>query len=256
MLHPLFRPAAVAAALSCASAASAQVWVPPEVSTQFLGAARFERVPPDEVQTGDASALAALQYALQQKGGVQRQDVAEIRVTVRGDWFFSAEESAKEQAASIGANYLMLQRSFGDERYPDSERIYLATRLQRIDGLASYTRPRGDVETPRRAPVPAAREPWMPAAAGPPPAAPAPAPAEAEEKPAGAALEWIWMDHDFILSHRLSLELSGLSAQAWGELEEVVRRHFPKAQHAALLKHRSAGARVVVDLRRRALWAL
>ncbi|MDX6770318.1 MAG: hypothetical protein SF051_12355 [Elusimicrobiota bacterium] len=230
------------------------IWVPPTVSTRFLAQERHPRVPPDEVASGDLSGLLSLQERLQRDGGVRRQDLAEITVVVRGEWFFTPEESAKEQAAAIGANYLLPVRSFGGDTFIGAERVYLAVRLNRYDGVPSFTRDRESVEGARRRPPPfVAPEPRVPVSPAPPPS-PVPGPLAAAPRRVPGTLEWLWMDRDFVLSHRLGLDLSALSPRAWRDLERVVREHFPRAEHAALLRHRRAGARIVIDMRKRSLW--
>lgn len=236
----------LAAAVSlAASPASAQSWEPHAVAVEPLTKGSYPRLPPDEVDVSDPSAFADRLQALQQGAGIQRQDLAIIRVQVRGLWFLSIETVAKEKAASLGANSLVLEGSFGVDDHVGSTRVYRAVRLQRYDGLAVHTRSREAVEGPRTNRAPA------PAPAFSPLKAPAPPPAET----AGSTedLEWMWLHSQFLLSHRLGVDLSGIADPAWRDLENTVRLRFPRAEHEKLLACYQRGSTVVLDLKKKTL---
>lgn len=229
---------------AAASAAQPVEWIPPEIVVESLTRVSHPKLPVDEVAIGDAAGLEALQYDLQRKAGVRQEDIALIRVIVRGQWFFTLEDSVKERAAALGANYLVFLQSFGNENLPGAYRIYRAVRLQRYDGLPAYTLPPQAVETPPRArasrsslPEPAR---WKSSLRPPP----------RKREP----LDWLWRDYGFVLSHRLVVDLSKLPARAWRELDRVVRAHFPREARAVLLQSHKNGARVVIDMRQRKLW--
>lgn len=261
---PISPPAVL---LFAASSVFAQpIWVPPEVKVERLGRNSFARVPLDEVAVGDAAGLNTLLQELRQKTAVRQEEAALIRVTVKGEWFFTPAETAREKASLLGANFISLEYSFGGEGLLDSERHYRAWRLERNDGVPLFTRPRAAVDSawkPRPEPPPIASPPHsVPEAAPlePPPSGQTPAargPGAAETAPApraGEPLDWLWKDHGYILSHRLGLDLSQLGEPEWRELERVVRAHFRPAQLAELRRLRRAGARTVIDMRQRKLW--
>lgn len=215
------------------------------MTVDSLTSAGHARVPPDEVEAGDADAFAARLQALQERGGVQRQDIAIIRVVVRGQWFLSAETTAKEQAASLGANFLILEASLGGEEYAGSARVYRAVRLQQYGGLAVYTRPREAVEGKSRArpasPAPALRPLKRPAL-------PPPPPPQAQDE-----LGWVWLNQKFIVSHRLGVDLSAIDEASWRNLEHTVRARFPKSEHDKLTMCYRNGSKITVDLMQKKL---
>jgi hypothetical protein len=253
--------------LAASSALAQPLWVPPEVQVEKLGRSAFARVPLDEVAVGDAMSLNTLLQELRQRTAVRQEEVALIRVTVKGEWFLTPAETAKERASLLGANYIAHEYSFGGEGLLDSQRHYRAWRLERNDGVPLFTRPRAAVDSawrPRPDPVPAPApahsvpEPVLlePPASGQPPAARGPAATEPPPAPrTGEPLDWLWKDHGYILSHRLGLDLSQLGEREWRELERVVRAHFRPAQLGELRRLRRAGGRAVIDMRQRKLWA-
>lgn len=240
-MHKLIFPFAAALALAGARA-SAQTWEPHAVTVEPLTQGLFPRLPPDEVDLGDASAFAERLQALQQGAGIQRQDLAIIRVTVRGLWFLSVETVAKEKAAALGANYLVTEASFGTEDHVGSSRAYRAVRLQRLDGLAAYTRSRDSVEGARAARAPAAAPVFQPL-----------------KKPVLPALEskhelaWLWLNQQYVLSHRLGVNLSDIAGPAWRDLENTVRVRFPKAEHDKLVTCYQRGSKIILDLKQKTL---
>lgn len=233
----------LAAALSFAPASAfAQTWEPHAVTVEPLTKARHSRLPPDEVDASDPAAFADRLQALQQGAGIRREDLAIIHVRVRGLWFLSVEAVAKERAAGLGANALVLEGAFGVEDHVGSTRIYRAVRLQRYDGLPVHTRSREAVEGPRGGRAQAAAPAFQPLKR------PAPPPVEPTED-----LEWMWLDQQFIRSHRLGVDLAGIADPAWRDLENTVRVRFPRAEHEKLLACRQRGSKVVLDLMKRTL---
>jgi len=241
-------------------AAAQPIWTPPDVQVEPLSKTAYPPVPIDEVAMGDPVHLASLLQELRQQTNTHQQDIAVIRVTVRGEWFLTLADIAREQASLLGANYLSLEQPFGDERVVGTERRYRALRLERNNGVPMFTRPRAAVDSEWRAPpAPSPNAPPPPSVEPPPSVAAEPASAppprkEAPADPAGKPLDWIWKDHGFIISHRLRLDLPRLGPDTWSGLELVVRRWFPRAEHAELLRLRRRGARIVVDMRNRRLW--
>ncbi|MDP3542373.1 MAG: hypothetical protein Q8T11_07905 [Elusimicrobiota bacterium] len=235
------------AVLSILPAGAQIIWTPPDVTAEMLTKAGYERVPPDEVAVADLTGFAERLDELRRNDGIRREDIALIRVVIRGQWFLSAETTAKEKAASLGANFLVLEASLGGEEYVGSSRMYRAVRLQRYNGLAVFTRSREAVEGPR-----ASRSESV-APAGPAfgplkKAAPAEAPSAEEE------LAWLWHDRQFILSHRLGVDLSSIADPAWRDLEHTVRARFPKAEHEKLVACYQSGAEITLDLKKKTLW--
>ncbi|UPT72760.1 MAG: hypothetical protein M0D55_12580 [Elusimicrobiota bacterium] len=242
-MKPLIVPLAAALTLLAAPAsAQPMVWTPPLVATDPLTKTAYARVPPDEVEVAGSTGFAERLQALQEKGGVQRQDVAMIRVEVRGQWFLSLETTAKEKAAGLGANFLVTEASQGGEEFPGSFRLYRAVRLQRYDGVALYTRPREAVEGTRAARPAAAAPAFQPLRT---PLAP---PSEPRED-----LEWLWLNRRFVVSHRLGVDLSGIAGPAWKDLENTVLTRFPEAEHRKLLDCYQRGSKIVLDLKRKTL---
>jgi len=235
------------AALSLSgSRASAQpiIWTPHLVTTDPLTKGVYPRLPPDEVEAAGPDAFAERLQTLQQENGSQRQDLAIIRVEVRGVWFLSVETVAKEKAASLGANFLILEASQGAEDNPGAFRVYRAVRLQRFDGLAVYTRSREAVEGARgrRTSAPA------PAPAFAPLKKPSPPSAGSNEE-----LGWLWFNEGFIVSHRLGVDLAGIADSSWKDLENTVRLRFPKIEHEKLTACRRNGATIVLDIKQKTL---
>lgn len=218
------------------------VWTPPGVTTDLLTKGANSRLPPDEVEVAGPSGFAERLQALQEKGGVQRQDIATIRVEIRGQWFISAEVVAKEKAASLGANFIVLEASLGGEEYVGSSRVYRAVRLQRYDGLPVFTRTRDAVEGARASRTPSP--------------APAFAPIKTRTSPMHEPEEelgWLWRNHPFVLSNRLGVDLSGIRGPAWNDLENTVRLRFPKDEHDKLVICYQRGSKIVLDLKRKTL---
>lgn len=243
----VFASSIAATILIASLRASAQmvVWTPHGVETNPLIKGAFARVPPDEVEVAGPSGFAERLQTLQQNGGVQRQDIAMVRVEVRGQWFLSLETTAREKAAALGANFLVTESAQGGEEYPGSFRLYRAVRLQRYDGLAVYTRPREAVEGARPGRARAAQA-----------SAPAFQPLKPKVIPPSEPredLEWLWFNRGYIVSHRLGVDLSGIAAPAWRDLENTVRSRFPKAEHAKLVDCYQRGSRIVLDLKRKTL---
>lgn len=262
------RPLSAVLLLAASTAAAQPIWVPPEVAVDRLNRTSFERVPLDEVAVGDSSRLASLLHELRQKTSARQEEVALIRVTIKGEWFLSPADSAREQASLLGANYIELEYSFGGDDLAGSERHFRAWRVERADGVPLFTRPREAVDSawrPRPAtPPPGAAPPLsVPESAPLEPSAPLAPPAAdgvsvREEAPAprpGEPLDWLWKDHGYILSHRLGMDLSRLGAREWRELEAVVKAHFPAGERARLRRLRREGGRVVIDMRTRSLWS-
>lgn len=237
----------VLALLPGAPARAQLVWTPPDVTVEMLTKAGYERVPPDEVAFADPSGFAERLAELQRNNVLRREDIALIRVVIRGQWFLSAETTAKEKAASLGANFLILEASLGGEEYTGSSRLYRAVRLQRDNGLAVYTRPREAVEGPRgsRSASGASAAPAF---------GPLKKPAPSEAPSAEEELAWLWHDRQFILSHRLGVDLSSIADPAWRDLEHTVRARFPRAEHEKLVACYQSGAKITLDLKKKTLW--
>ena len=96
-------------ALALAPAASAQ-WVPPDIEVNRLSAGEYAHIEEDETVVGTEQDLSALQAK-----SAASENIAGIRVVFKGKWFQGADYLAREKAAALGANYLVLVKSIGDE---------------------------------------------------------------------------------------------------------------------------------------------
>jgi|CXWL01.1.fsa_nt_gi hypothetical protein len=171
--------------------------------------------------------------------GAQREEVALIKVTVRGSWERSAQHLASEKAAELGANCLLVVSSYGKDNaeYP-VHRSYKAFRV---------TVPYG----PWR--VPASAESLASAAAG--AAAPAfPMPRLSvpviEKKPSvthGDHLSRAMGEAVYV--HEAVLDPARADPEMWADVVQDVREYFGAAEAEKLARLVEAGKMVRVDLR-------
>lgn len=220
------------------------IWTPPKVTMERLSGTEHPRLPPDEVEAGDFLVFSTRLNELQSGGSVQRQDIGTMRVETRGQWFLSVEAVAKEEAAKLGANFLILESSVGREEFPGSTRIYRAVRLQTYGGLAVYTRSQEAVEGQKRggtvavnSPAQALKKPVIPK------------PVRRQDD-----FAWLWSNERFILSHRFGVNLRLLAPPAWKNLEHTIITRFPKSEHEKLRPCFHRGATISIDLKQEKLW--
>ena len=214
-----------------AGGAAAQ-WVPPEVAVNKISAGQYPHVEEDEavvVTEAELSALRAKSASL--------EEMAEIRVVFKGKWYQSAEYLAREKAAALGANYLVLRRSAGDEDLgAGALRSYRALRLLDFQGKPLYQPQPGQAAVPRSAP---------------PALTPAPAPPPAEKKPAAPEghrhFAWAWRAHPSVLSHAAVFDPAAAGTGEAAELREYVRERFGGRQSAKLERLLKKGAPVTID---------
>jgi len=101
-----------------------QVWAqyPPEVEVTPILKEKRPHMLPSKVAVADCYSS--------QLPGAQREEVALIKVTVRGSWERTAQHLASEKAAELGANCLLVVSSYGKDNaeYP-VHRSYKAFRV-------------------------------------------------------------------------------------------------------------------------------
>lgn len=215
-----------------AGGAAAQ-WVPPEVTVNKISAGQYPHVEEDEavvVTEAELSALRAKSASL--------EELADIQVAFKGKWFQSAEYLAREKAAAMGANYLVLRLSAGDEDLgAGAQRSYRALRLLDFHGKPLYKPQPGQAAVPMSAP---------------PAFTPAPALSQpAEKKPAAPEghrhFAWAWRVHPSVLSHAAFFDPAAAGPGEAAELREYVREGFGVRQSAKLERLLKKGAPVTID---------
>lgn len=176
------------------------------------------------------------------------EDVAVIRIVFKGQWYKSADYLAREKAALLGANGLILSESIGREDMgAGAIRTYRAFRLTNSSGRAVYTKP-AEEAPPAKAPVVADVNP--PAASTPAPASPV---APSEPRRTHRHFEWVWVSDSGVLSHRLGFNAARASKQELEQLRLYVMENFPAAQHKKLVKTSAGRAKLVLDFVKRTL---
>lgn len=219
-------------------AASAQ-YVEPEVQVQRLSEKEYPAVAEDE-----AVIMSADEFYRSRSGVFSVEEIAVIRVTSNGRWFRPADYLAREKAASLGSNRLVLSESLGREDLPDAIRSYRAYRLSDSLGRAIYAAP--EEEAPRARPIEAAASPA---------AAPNPAEGAAASLPAPRRehrhFEWVWIHDAAVLSHRLAFDSGRASPDEREQLGKYVQENFPGAEYGKLVKALAARSKFVLDFANR-----
>lgn len=215
-----------------AGGAAAQ-WVPPEVTVNKISAGQYPHVEEDEAVVVTEAELSALRAK-----SASPEEMAEIRVVFKGKWYQSAEYLAREKAAALGANYLVLRQSAGDEDLgAGALRSYRALRLLDFQGKPLYQPQPGQAAVPRSAP---------------PAFTPAPAlSTPAEKKPAAPEghrhFAWAWRAQPSVLSHAAVFDPAAAGAAETAELAEYVRENFGAAKAGKLKRLLKKGAPVTID---------
>lgn len=210
--------------------ASAQ-FVEPEVQVQRLSEKEHSAVAEDE-----PSVMSADEFYRSRSGVFSVEEVAVIRVAFKGRWYRSADYLAREKAAALGANGLVLVESVGREDLgAGAVRSYRAFRLSDSFGRAVYTKPE---EGPRAKPPESVApvEKPRPAAAAPP-----------ATRRRHRHFDWVWTHDASVLSHRLGFDAAGASEEERNQLRLYVRENFPGAEYGKLVKALTARSKVVLD---------
>ncbi len=214
-----------------ASAQSAE----PEVQVRRVSANEHSPVAEDE-----PSVMGADEFYLLRGKVPFVDEVAVIRISFKGKWHKSADYLAREKAASLGANGLVLVESVGREDLPGAIRSYRAFRLSDSFGRAVYMKPAE--EGPRAKPTEAAASPAE---------APKPVDVAAASPPAPRRehrhFEWVWAHDASVLSHRLGFDAASASRGEREQLKLYVRENFPAAGYGKLAKALAASQKVVLD---------
>lgn len=115
------RRMALLGVLLCASSRAGAQY-PPEVEVTLVLKEKRPHMLPSKVAVADCYTSAL--------PGAQREEVALVKVTVRGPWERTAQHLASEKAAELGANCLLVVSSFGKDNaeYP-VHRSYKAFRV-------------------------------------------------------------------------------------------------------------------------------
>lgn len=132
-------PFAVGLAILFPLAASAQ-FVEPEVGVRRLSGKEYPPVAEDE-----ASLMSSDEFYKLRNMVFSVEDVAVLRITFKGRWYRSADYLAREKAAALGANGLVLVESVGREDIGfGATRAYRAFRMTDSYGRRIYTSPATD----------------------------------------------------------------------------------------------------------------
>lgn len=210
---------------------AAAQWVPPGVEVTKISAGQYRHVEEDEAVVVTEAEVASLRAK-----SASAEEIADIRVAFKGKWYQSAEYLAREKAAAMGANYLVLRQSAGDEDLgAGALRSYRALRLIDFYGKPLYQPQPGQAAAPRPAP------PAFTAA----PAAPV-----TEKKPSPERhrhFAWVWRAHPSVLSHTAVFDPAAAGPAEAGELAKYVRENFGAAAADKLERLLKKGAPVTVD---------
>ncbi|MDQ7774042.1 MAG: hypothetical protein RDU13_11045 [Elusimicrobiales bacterium] len=219
-------------ALACAARAQ---WVPPEVEVTPLSAARYPHIEEDETSSGTEAGLSALKAK-----SAASEDIARIKVLFKGKWFQGADYLAREKAAALGANYLILLQSTGDEDLgAGAVRTYRAVRLLDFNGAPLYVR---QETRPSYQPQPAAPLAENPQAA---------LPAAGAQAGGHKHFAWVWRKDAHKLSHLAVFDPARAAKADTEELKSYVRENFPAKEYQKLLRSFKKNSRFTVDLNKR-----
>lgn len=234
LLSPVVLAASAAIVPLLPLAASAQ-FAEPEVQVQRVSTNVHPPVAEDE-----PSVMSADEFYLLRGKVPSVDEVAVIWIAFKGKWHKSADYLAREKAASLGANGLVLVESVGREDLPGAIRSYRTFRLRDSFGRAVYMKP--VEEGPRAKPTEAAASPAE---------APKPAAVAAASPPAPRRehrhFEWVWTHDSSVLSHRLGFDAARASQDEREQLRLYVRENFPAAEYGKLVRALAASSKVVLD---------
>jgi hypothetical protein len=186
-----------------------------------------------------ASKVAVADCYTSQLPGAQREEVALVKVTVRGPWERTAQHLASEKAAELGANCLLVTSSYGKDNadYP-VHRSYKAFRV---------TVPYGPWRVPAS---PESLESASTAAAAPAFPMPKLKTPVIEKKPSE-----VHGDHlsramgEAVYVHEIVLDPARADSESWADVVQDVREYFGEAEAEKLTRLVDAGRTVRIDLR-------
>lgn len=220
--------------------ASAQ-YVEPDLQVQKLSAKEHTPVAEDEPAVMSTDEF----YTLRNKV-FSVEDIAVVRIAFKGKWYKSADYLAREKAAALGANGLVLVESLGEEdRGAGAIRTYRAFRFTDAAGRSVYTTPASEPVSQTRAEAAQAPAPfWAQTAQT--ASAPPPAPPKKHRH-----FDWVWMHAASVLSHRLGFDASRADKDELAQLKLYVRENFPAEQERKLVRAYGKRSRVVLDFVKR-----
>lgn len=213
---------AVAALFILREAVMAQ-WTPPEIKVRQLSARAYQHIEEDEAQTGTEADLDRLRAYAQ-----TAEDLAVISVESRGIWYQPADYLAREKAAALGANFLVLTRSSGDESLgAGAVKVYRAVRLLDSAGKPVYVRREYDGQPPPQRPaVPGAEPPAPPQVS----TAAAPAPAGHRH------FAWLSEASGAVVSHETDFDPAKATGDEVKSFKAFLAEKFPEKQRLKALK--------------------
>ena len=229
------RVLALGAAILCAAPAAAQ-YAEPELQVQKMSSKAHPPVAEDE-----SSIMSSDEFYKRRNSVFSVEEIAVIRFVFKGPWYKSADYLAREKAASLGANGLVLVESVGREDLQGAIRTYRAFRLTDSFGRAIYTKP-AEEAPPAKAPEASAVNP---------PAAPALAPSSSAAPPAPRRthrhFDWVWTHDASVLSHRLGFDAVRASKDELEQLKLYVRENFRAEEYKKLIRASGTRSKVTLD---------
>lgn len=222
-------------ALALAPGASAQ-WVPPDIEVNRLSTREYAHIEEDEAVVGTEMGLSALKVK-----SAASEDIAGIRVGFKGKWFQGADYLAREKAAALGANYLVLVKSIGDEDLgAGAVRSYRAVRLIDFNKRPLYVKPPEQSFSPAQ---PAAQY-------NSPPQTPA-APVAAAPEGNHTHFTWPWGSNVYMLSNSAAFDTALAESDDIEELKKYVKENFGSGERKKLLAAVKKRSRIIVDFKKK-----
>lgn len=218
-------------------------YVEPEIRVQSLSRAVYAHIEEDEVAVVSVDEFSRL------RSRGPSEELAIIQIEFNGNWFRSADYLAREKAAAMGANALILVSSSGlEERGAGASSVYRAYRLTDVAGRPAYTKPPPAAPT-SALPVEAAV--MSPGASAPPPdpispAVPVAVPVSAPRK--HRHFSWVWEENPSRVSHRLGFDPAKAPPEQREQLRRYVEENFPPVEKAKLKKAYKTRSRIILDL--------
>lgn len=224
-------------ALALAPGASAQ-WVPPDIEINKLSTREYAHIEEDETVVGTELDLSALKVK-----SAASEDIAGIRVVFKGKWFQGADYLAREKAAALGANYLVLVRSIGDEDLgAGAVRAYRAVRLTDVNKRPLYVKPPEQPVSPAQPAAQYNAPPQNPAA-----------PAAAAPEGSHAHFTWAWGSGAYMLSNSAVFDTALAESGDIEELKQYVLENFGSRERKKLLAAVKKHSRLIVDFKKKEL---
>ncbi|MDD2806818.1 MAG: hypothetical protein PHV33_14805 [Elusimicrobiales bacterium] len=222
-------------ALALAPGAAAQ-WVPPDIEVTRLSAGEYAHIEEDETVVGTEYDLSALKAK-----SAASEDVAGIRVVFKGKWFQGADYLAREKAAALGANYLVLVKSIGDEDLgAGAARSYRAVRLTGFNKRPLYIKPPEQSFSPAQPAAQYNAPPQNPAA-----------PEAAAPEGGHAHFTWAWGSGAYALSNSAVFDTVLAESGDIEELKQYVRENFGSGERKKLLAAVKKRSRIIVDFKKK-----